>query len=105
MSIIRFWSKLKNRFGFVRNKYFLTSVGFILWLLFFDQNNILDNKKYVRECKQLEKDKEFYTQKNKDVKRKLIELQTGTENLEKFAREEYYMKKDNEDIFIIIRED
>lgn len=105
MALIRFWKKLKERFSFLSNKYFITTILFILWLLVFDQNNILEYRKYEKDYKLLLEDKEYYLQKIKEDKRKLKELQTSTENLEKFAREEYYMKKENEDLFVIIRED
>jgi cell division protein DivIC len=105
MFLIRDWNNIKNRFAFVKNKYFLTLLLFLLWMLFFDQNNLLENKRYEREYRQLQKDKEYYLIKIQEDNRKLKELQTNTDNLEKFAREEYLMKRENEDIFVIIRED
>lgn len=76
----------------------------MIWLLFFDQNNLLDRRKYVNEYKQLLKDREYYLEKIEEDKKRLEELQTNDENLEKFAREQYLMKKDGEDIFIIREE-
>ena len=95
---------LRQFFGFFKNKYILTSILFVVWLLFFDQNNLLDRKKYADEYKQLLKDKEYYLEKIEEDKRRLEELQTNDENLEKFAREQYLMKKDDEEIFIIREE-
>ncbi|MBN2213832.1 MAG: septum formation inhibitor [Bacteroidales bacterium] len=91
-------------FRILRNKYILTSILFMIWLLFFDQNNLLDRRKYVNEYKQLLKDREYYLEKIEEDKKRLEELQTNDENLEKFAREQYLMKKDGEDIFIIREE-
>jgi cell division protein FtsB len=54
--------------------------------------------------KELQEEKEFYRQKIREDSTKLHQLKTNEENLEEFAREEYYMKKDNEDIFIIVEE-
>ncbi len=88
----------------LKNKYVLTSLVFFVWLLFFDQNNLLERKKYVKEYKQLLKDREYYLEKIEEDKRRLKELQTNDENLEKFAREQYLMKKDNEEIFVIREE-
>lgn len=105
MALVRFWKKLKERFRFLSNKYFITTICFILWLIVFDQNNILEYRKLEKDYKLLLEDKEYYLQKISEDKRKLKELQTSVENLEKFAREEYYMKKENEDLFVIIRED
>lgn len=76
----------------------------MIWVLFFDQNNMLDRKKYVNEYKQLLKDKAYYLQKIEEDKKRLEELQTNNENLEKFAREQYLMKRDDEEIFIIREE-
>ncbi len=88
-----------------KNKYIITTLLFIIWLLFFDQNNLLERKKYLKEYNQLLKDKEYYLNKIEEDKKRLEELQTNDENLEKFAREQYLMKKDNEDIFVIIEGD
>lgn len=88
----------------LKNKYVLTSLVFFVWLLFFDQNNLLDRKKYVKEYKQLLKDREYYLEKIEEDKRRLEELQTNDANLEKFAREQYLMKKDDEEIFVIREE-
>lgn len=90
--------------NFLKNKYILTSILFVIWVLFFDQNNMLDRKKYVNEYKQLLKDKAYYLQKIEEDKKRLEELQTNNENLEKFAREQYLMKRDDEEIFIIREE-
>jgi cell division protein DivIC len=85
----------------IKNKYLLTGLLFLLWMLFFDQNNFIDRFKDILKIKQLELDKEYFNQKIISDKQKLEELRTDRENLEKFAREQYYMKKDGEDIFII----
>lgn len=74
---------------------------FFGWVIFFDQNNLLQRTKIVNELHQLEKDKLYYINKIKADSQKLNELKTSEDNLEKFAREQYLMKKDNEDIFII----
>jgi cell division protein DivIC len=85
----------------IKNKYLLTGLLFLLWMLFFDQNNFIDRFKAILKIKQLEADKEYFNQKIVSDKQKLEELRTDRENLEKFAREQYYMKKDGEDIFIV----
>ncbi|MFO7658775.1 MAG: septum formation inhibitor [Bacteroidales bacterium] len=98
MSLIR---DIKHRFRFLKNKYILTTILFIIWLLFFDQNNLLDRRKYVKEYKQLLMDKDYYLEKIEEDSKRLEELQTSNENLEKFAREQYLMKKDDEVLYII----
>lgn len=83
-------------------KYLLASVIFIIWLILFDGNNLIDRISALRKLHQLEMDKKYYTEKIKSDLKKLEELKTNNDNLEKFAREQYLMKKDNEEIFVII---
>lgn len=85
----------------LKNKFVLTSVIFIVWMLFFDQNNVVERLRAYAEYRQLLSDKDYYQKKIEDDTQKLDELRTNNENLEKFAREQYLMKKDNEDIFIV----
>ena len=96
---------IKEKAGFLNNKYIIAFLLFFLWLLFFDQNNLFDQHKYTKEYKQLLKDKEYYLKKVVEDRKRLEELQTSDENLEKFAREQYLMKKDDEDIFVIVKDD
>jgi len=91
-------------FAFLRNRYVLTALLFFLWLLLFDQNNLTERRKATREYNQLLEEKEYYKQKIEDDSKRIEELKTDNENLEKFAREQYLMKKDDEDIFIIADE-
>lgn len=88
----------------LRNKYMLTVVIFIIWILFFDNNNLIGRYRDMSALKQLKSDKEYYSNRIYEDTRKLNELKTSNENLEKFAREEYFMKRENEDIFIIVTE-
>ena len=85
----------------LRNKYSLSLILFFVWLVFFDSNNLIERAFHLRQMHQLEKDKIFYEKKIKDDRAKLEELESNPANLEKFARENYLMKKENEDIFII----
>jgi cell division protein FtsB len=82
----------------------LTALIFLLWLLLFDQNNLTERRKSSLEYNQLLLEKEYYQKKIKDDKNRIYELKTNNDNLEKFAREQYLMKKDNEDIFIVVDE-
>ena len=90
---------------FLRNKYVIALALFIIWILLFDNNNLIDRYHDLKTLRQLENDKKYYTNRIEEDRRKLNELRTDNENLEKFAREEYYMKKDDEDIFIIVTEE
>ena len=96
-----FVSLLKNSF----NKYLIVLAGFIIWIMFFDGNNLMQHRKNLAELEQLKSQVEFYKNKIEADKRKLYELQTNDENLEKFAREQFLMKKADEDIFVIVEEE
>ncbi|MDX9929322.1 MAG: septum formation initiator family protein [Bacteroidales bacterium] len=89
----------------LRNKYVITILIFILWVLFFDANNLLDRWRGVRKYRSLETDREYYSKRIEEDRRKLEELRTDNESLEKFAREQYRMKKPEEDIYIIVSPD
>lgn len=86
------------------NKYLIVLAGFIVWIMFFDENNLMKHRKNLAELEQLESQVKFYKHKIAADKRKLYELQTNDENLEKFAREQFLMKKADEDVFVIVEE-
>ncbi len=86
----------------LRNKYILTSVLFVLWMLMFDQNNLNERRKNNRDYNQLIRERDYFQKKIEENRKRIQELKTNNDNLEKFAREQYLMKKDNEDIFIIV---
>ncbi|WP_317193365.1 FtsB family cell division protein [Polaribacter sp. BAL334] len=75
-------------------------VPFIIWMLFFDENSYLIHKKFDREIEDLENSINFYKNKIEEDKNIIKKLQDSLE-LERFAREQYLMKKENEEIYII----
>jgi cell division protein DivIC len=85
-----------------RNKYLLTVIIFFIWLLLFDSNNLISRYKGLRELHKLKIDREYYLKRVEADKQKLHELKTDNHNLEKFAREQYMMKKPDEDLYIIL---
>lgn len=92
------WAKI---IPYLRNKYLLTITLVFIWLLIFDRNNFIERVRMIREVRQLEKDCEYYREKIVIDSAWLDELKSSPETLEKYAREQYLMKKDNEDIFVI----
>lgn len=90
---------------FLRNKYVITFLIFYLWLYFFDQHSIWERKGNENTIESLAKEKSYFIEKIENDKNRIQELKTNKKNLEKFAREQYLMKKENEDIFILIEED
>ena len=73
-----------------------------IWLLLFDRNNFIDRVSMIREVHQLETDCDYYQEKVVNDSARLVELHSSPEMLEKYAREQYLMKKDNEEIFVIV---
>ena len=88
-----------------RNKYAVTIFLYLIWMLFFDQNNFVDRYSMNREIGQLEEDRLYYMEQIDKDSTRLHELTTDKQNLEKYAREQFYMKQENEDVFVIIEED
>lgn len=98
----KFW---QTSFPILRNKFVITILIFGVWIFLFDQNNLLDRYHDVKKLNQLKAEKEYFINKIDEDQRRMKELISDKENLEKFAREEYLMKRDNEDVFIVIEED
>jgi cell division protein FtsB len=90
--------KLKPVLG---NKYGLALILFGAWMVFFEENDLLSRLKYDQKIRKLNNEITYYEKEIAQSNRKMLELQSSSENLEKFAREQYLMKKANEDIFII----
>jgi cell division protein FtsB len=84
------------------NKYLLTIIIFLVWLLLFDSNNLIARYREMRELHKLKRDREYYIKRIEIDRQKLHELKTDNHNLEKFAREQYHMKKPDEDLYIIL---
>jgi len=85
-----------------KNKYILTVLIFVAWLILLDSNNLISRYKEMRELHKLKADREYYINRIEVDKQKLHELKTDNHNLEKFAREQYRMKKPEEDLYIIL---
>ena len=89
----------------LKNFYFIAGVVFILWMLFIDSNDLYSQYKRQKKLKELEHQKTYYTQKINEVEKEREELLSNQELLEKFAREKYLMKKESEDLYILVSED
>ena len=99
---MRFFKNLKNSFIFkiITNVFVVILIPFIIWMLFFDENSYLVHRKFNKEIKDLESTISFYKTKIEKDKETIKKLEDSLE-LERFAREKYLMKKENEDIYII----
>ncbi|HHS95603.1 MAG TPA: hypothetical protein ENJ45_03360 [Phaeodactylibacter sp.] len=86
----------------LKNRYFLVLALSTLWIIFFDKHDILTQWELNSSYEKLQSDKAFYKSEIERVKKDKEDLEN---NIEKFAREHYYMKKKNEDIFIFVKEE
>jgi cell division protein FtsB len=89
----------------LKNKFFLVTVAFLVWLIFFDNNNILSRLEARKKLRVLQQQKTYYLQEIEKNKKETIDLQTDTGDIEKFAREKYLMKKDSEEVFIMVEDE
>lgn len=84
-----------------KNKYIIALICFAIWMLFIDRNSIIDQIQMSMELRNIRKEKAYY--KNEiAVLDKQEQAISDKRNLEKIAREKYFMKRDNEDLFLII---
>jgi cell division protein FtsB len=84
----------------LKNKYYLTVIILFVWLAFFDGNNFYGIYKLKKNLHHLEQERNFYIQETAKVNIEKQELFNSQKSLEKFARERYFMKHDDEDIYI-----
>lgn len=95
---------MKKILPYIKNKYLLTLIGLAVWVIFFDKNDLNTQLELRQKVKQLEKEKDYFSQEISVINNEVRELTTNPETLEKFAREKYLMKRDNEDIFVIVEQ-
>jgi len=87
-----------------RNKYLVTLVALGVWLLFFDKNDLFSQIDLTRQVNKMKADTLYYSQEIRRNSEGMNALKTDSKELEKFARENYLMKRDSEDIYIFVRE-
>ena len=95
---IDLWNKLPTP---LRNRYFLTAVAFVAFMVFFDRHDVLTQIQLQGTVNKLEDDRVFYEEQIEMEEEKRLDMQI---NQERFAREQYYMQRNNEDVFIITKE-
>lgn len=96
--------KKKKWFKVISNTYVLILILFLVWMIFFDTNSYFIHRELDQDIEALEENKEFYQEETEKDKAFIKKMEDSLE-LEKFAREKYYLKKENEDIYIIEDED
>lgn len=83
------------------NRFFLSSVTFAVWMSFFDSSSLLMHWELNEEIAQLEEGIGFYANELANDREKLHLLQSDPEHLEKFAREEYWLCREGEEVFLV----
>ncbi|HAR72616.1 MAG TPA: septum formation initiator [Flavobacteriaceae bacterium] len=91
-------------FKFVWNRYFVLTVAFAVWMIFFDQNSFFVHRELDKQIKLLEVDEQYYQEHLDTESEKLNQLNSNPAEIERIAREKHFLKKDDEDIFIIQQE-
>jgi cell division protein DivIC len=90
-----------NIIRFFRNKYIVALTAFIVLMLFIDHNDIFVQIDRHNQLNKLLVSKAYYEKQIDQTKKNLNDLQNNAAALEKYAREKFYLKKDNEDIFLV----
>lgn len=85
----------------LRNKYLVALCIFAAIILFFDKNDLFTQLARTRQLHQLEESKQYYTGQIATEQKELEKLRTNPSTLEKYAREKYLMKRENEDLFLV----
>ena len=96
--------KWKKILPILWNKYFISVTAVIVWIAFFDKNDFMSQYELRQKLKTLRTEQKYYLDEIEKSKTDMNELKTNPANLEKFAREKYLMKKDNEEIFVIVKD-
>lgn len=90
-----------GRFCFLINKYLLAGIFFLVWMFFFNEKDFYSEFKRRIKLKDLQRSEQHLSEVIIDTKQELQQLKTSAQTIEKYAREIFLMKKDNEDLFII----
>lgn len=95
--------KLARILPYLKNKYIISIIIFVVWMIFFDRNDLISQYSYNQQLQKLRDDKAYYQASIEQNQLSMHQLMSDPQNLEKFAREKYLMKKDGEDIFLIVK--
>jgi cell division protein FtsB len=94
---------LRIIFKILKNRYFIAIVAFVVWMIFFDTNSLKRQKILNTRIDEIKDMRTFYMTEIAKNNKEIYELETDPGTIEKYAREKYLMKRDSEDVFIIIR--
>jgi cell division protein FtsB len=89
----------------LQNKYVIATVVILIWMLFLDRNNLIHQVQKSMQLEELKAEKAYYKKKIQETQKARQDLMKNRQSLEKFAREEYFMKKPDEDVYIIVEDE
>ena len=91
---------IKKLIPFIVNRYFIVSVAFIVWMLFFDQRDYFQQKERSGELEKVEAAKKYYQVEIDKTQKQLNSLQNNPAAIEKFARERYLLRREGEEVYL-----
>ena len=91
---------VKKILPFLLNRYFLVSVGFVAWMLFFDQRDFFLQRERKDALEKLEAAKKYYQEEISDTKKQLENIQSNPAAVEKYARERYLLRREGEEVYL-----
>lgn len=94
----------KRLVSIVTNRYFIAPMLVVVWVSFFDSNTLFSQFESRKQLQKLKDEKAYYNEKIIEVRTNFKELSTNPKTMEKYARERYFMKKQNEEIYLIVEE-
>ncbi len=86
---------------FLKNKFLLTAIAFAVWMIFFDERDLFTQMEWRKELSALQESKKYFITETAKERLASKELKSNPSAIEKFAREKYGMKRDDEDVFIV----
>ena len=93
-------SILKKIFPVIINRYFLVLVGFVVWMLFFDQRDFFQQRERAAELKKVEDAKKYYQKEIEYTQKQLNNIQNNKAAIEKYARERYLLRREGEELYL-----
>ena len=94
-------ARLSGLLSISKNKYLISLTVFAVWIIFFDRNDLITQWDRKQELQKLDSSTTFYEKEIANTKRDLMDLNNKPAILEKFAREKFYFKRHNEEIFLV----
>ncbi len=97
-------SSIFTKYPILKNRYIYVSIGFLIWMIFIDDNNVFQQYKSYKELQKMKAKEAYLDEEIQKNKARVENLSSSAYQREKYARERYWMKRDNEDLYIILED-